>query len=50
MAVDGGDATLTPTTLATGTTITFDAVGDNVTLIYGANGWLPTSVQNAVIA
>ena len=50
MAVDGGDATLTPTTLATGTTITFDAVGDNVTLIYGANGWLPTAVQNAVIA
>ena len=50
MAVDGGDATVTPTTLATGTTITFDAVGDNVTLIYGANGWLPTAVQNAVIA
>ena len=50
MAVDGGDATLTPTTLANGTTITFDAVHDNVTLIYGANGWLPIAVQNAVIA
>ena len=50
MVVDGGDATLTPTTLANGTTITFDAVHDNVTLIYGANGWLPIAVQNAVIA
>ena len=50
MVVDGGDATVTPTTLATGTTITFDAVHDNVTLMYGANGWLPIAVQNAVIA
>ena len=50
MVVDGGDATVTPTTLANGTTITFDAVNDNVTLIYGANGWLPTAVQNAVVA
>ena len=50
MAVDGGDATLTPTTLANGTTITFDAVNDSVTMIYGANGWLPIAVQNAVIA
>ena len=50
MVVDGGDATVTPTTLANGTTITFDAVQDNVTLIYGANGWLPTAVQNAVVA
>ena len=50
MVVDGGDATVTPTTLANGTTITFDAVHDNVTLIYGANGWLPIAVQNAVIA
>jgi len=50
MVVDGGDATVTPTTLATGTTITFDAVADNVTLVYGALGWLPIAVQNAVIA
>ena len=50
MVVDGGDATVTPTTLANGTTITFDAVHDNVTLMYGANGWLPIAVQNAVIA
>ena len=50
MTVDGGDATVTPTTLATGTTITFGAVGDNVTLVYGALGWMPIAVQNAVIA
>ena len=50
MVVDGGDATVTPTTLANGTTITFDAVHDSVTMIYGTNGWLPIAVQNAVIA
>jgi len=50
MTVDGGDATVTPTTLANGTTITFDAVNDNITLLYGALGWMPIAVQNAVIA
>jgi len=50
MVVDGGDATITPTTLANGTTITFDAVHDSVTMIYGTNGWLPIAVQNALIA
>jgi hypothetical protein len=50
MVVDGGDATVTPTTLANGTTITFDAVNDNITLVYGALGWMPIAVQNAVVA
>lgn len=39
LVVDGGDGTLTPTTLADGTTITFADVGDQVTLCYGSSGW-----------
>jgi hypothetical protein len=50
MAGDGGDAILTPTTLATGTTITFSDVNDNITLLFTSNGWLNTANQNATIA
>ena len=50
MIVDGGDATLTPTTLATGTTITFNDINDNITLLYTTNGWVNTANQGAVIA
>ena len=50
MKVDGGNATLTPTTLATGTTITFDDVNDSVTMIYSGLGWLPIAVQGATVA
>jgi hypothetical protein len=50
MKVDGGDGTLTPTTLATGTTITFDDVNESVTMIYSSLGWLPISVQGATVA
>jgi len=50
MIVDGGDAIVTPTTLATGTTITFSDVNDNITLLYTTNGWLNTANQNATIA
>lgn len=39
MVVDGGDATITPTTLLGYTTITFNAVGDTVMLQYGTGGW-----------
>ena len=49
MAVDGGDATITPTTFANGTSITMDAVHDSVTLIYGANGWVVLASQNITI-
>ena len=49
MAVDGGDATITPTTFANGTSITMDAVQDSVTLIYGANGWVVLASQNVTI-
>jgi len=50
MKVDGGDGTLTPTTLATGTTITFNDVNDSVTMIYSSLGWLPIAVQGATVA
>ena len=50
MVGDAGDATVTPTTLATGTTITFSDVNDNITLLFTSNGWLNTANQNATIA
>lgn len=50
MVVDGGDAIITPTTLATGTTITMADVNDNITLLYGANGWVQTANQGSIIA
>ena len=50
MIVDGGDATLTPTTFATGTTITFGDINDNITLLYTTNGWLNTANQGTTIA
>ena len=49
MAVNGGDATITPTTFANGTSMTMDAVHDSVTLIYGANGWVVLASQNVTI-
>ena len=51
MIVDGGDGTLTPTTFANGTTITFDAVGESVTLVWNSTiGWVATSVNGATVA
>ena len=50
LIVDGGDATITPTTLATGTTITMADVNDNITLLYTTNGWVNTANQGAIIA
>ena len=38
MTTDGGDATLTPTTLNGYTTIAFDTVGDSCILIYNSTG------------
>ena len=44
MIVDGGDGTLTPTTFANGSTVTFDAVAESVTLVWNsAIGWVATS-------
>ena len=50
LATDGGDATITPTTFANGTTITMDDQHESVMLQYGANGWVVIASQNAVVA
>ena len=51
MIVDGGDGTLTPVTFANGTTITFDAVAESVTLVWNSTiGWVATSVNGATVA
>lgn len=50
MIVDGGDGTLTPTTLAGGSTITFNDVGDGVVLVYGTAGWVIVGNNGATIA
>ena len=48
--VSGGDATITPTTFATGTTITMADVNDNITLLYTTNGWTNIANQGSIIA
>ena len=50
MVVDGGDATITPTTFANGTRVVMDAVHDSVTLIYGASGWQVIASQNVTVS
>ena len=51
MIVDGGDATLTPATFHDGTTVTFDAVGESVVLVYhNTIGWKAVSVSGATIS
>lgn len=50
MVADGGDGTLTPTNLAGGTTITFDAVGDSVHLLFTAAAWYVVGISGAVVA
>ena len=51
MVVDGGDGTLTPPTKTGFSTITFDAVGDSVTLQYFTTlGWMIVSNNGATVA
>jgi len=51
MIVDGGDATLTPTTFAGGSTITFNDAGDSVILVYNTTvGWVAVANQGATVA
>jgi len=50
MKTDGGDATLTPTGLRGGTTITFSAVGQTATLMYIDSAWIVLSLVGAVLA
>jgi hypothetical protein len=51
MVVDGGDGTLTPTTRTGFSTITFDAVGDSVTLqFFTTLGWMILSNNGTTVA
>lgn len=50
MVAHGGNGTLTPDNLGAGTTITFDAVGDSVTLQFLDGNWWVLSNNNAVVA
>ena len=46
LIVDGGDGTLTPTTLSGGTTITFADAGDFVLLVWTSSGWVVLEAGN----
>ena len=51
MVVDGGDATLTPTTFANGSTLTFGDVNDTVCLVWASTiGWVIVSNSGAVVS
>lgn len=51
MAVDGGDATITPTTKIGYSTIVFDAIGDSVTLRFLTGiGWIVEGNNGAAIS
>ena len=50
MKTDGGDGTLTPTGLRGGTTITFNDVGDTVTLMYIDSAWIILSNFGCTVA
>lgn len=50
MITDGGDATLTPANLQGGTTITFNDVGDIVSLIFIGTKWTIISNNGATLA
>ena len=48
--VSGGTGTVTPTNVQGGTTLTFDAVGESITLIYTSLGWMRTAGAAGVLA
>ena len=51
MIVDGGDGTLTPTTFANGSTITFNDANDTVALLYANTiGWVVIANSGATVA
>jgi len=47
MVGDGGTGTVTPDNLVGWTSISFNDIHDNVTLLYTPNGWAITALQNA---
>jgi hypothetical protein len=50
IATAGGAGTLTPTNLAGGTTITFDAIGESVHLLFTNSSWYVIGISGATIA
>lgn len=50
MVVDGGDGTLTPTSLSGGTTVTFNDAGDFVELIWNGTAWVVIQNSGTTIA
>ena len=50
IATSGGAGTLTPTNLAGGTTITFNAVGENVHLLFTNSNWHAIGISGATVA
>lgn len=50
MIVDGGDVEVTPDNLAGGTTITFNNVGDVVTLLFTNSNWVIISNVGCFVA
>ena len=50
MITDGGDAVLTPAHLQGGTTLTFNDVGDTVSLVFAGTKWAIISNSGATLA
>lgn len=50
MVADGGDGTLTPANLAGASTITFNDVGDTVTLVFDGTNWCIAGNNGATVA
>ena len=50
MKVDGGNATVTPTSFVNGTQIVFNDVEDTVTMLYQSTGWVLLARQNATVS
>ena len=49
LKTDGGNATVTPASFLNGTSITFDAVEDTMTLLYQSTGWVVLAQQNTTV-
>ena len=50
MKTDGGTGIVTPANFINGSNITFDDVGDTMTLLYQSTGWVVLAQQNTAIA
>ena len=49
LKTDGGNATVTPASFLNGTSITFDDVGDTMTMLYRSTGWIVLAQQNTTV-